>query len=1083
MQKMRYFALSFVLFLSYFGVAQNKTKLDSLAIPAAKFRGIGPSFMTGRIADVVIDPADENHWYVGVASGGVWETKNAGVTFQPIFDNQKVYSIGCITLDLNSRNLWVGSGENVGGRHISFGDGIYLSKDGGKTWKNMGLKESNHISKIVVHPTNPDIVWVAAQGPLWSEGGQRGVYKTTDGGKKWKQVLGDNEWMGATELVIDPRNPDVLYAATWQRHRTVAAYMGGGPKSGLHKTTDGGKTWQKLKTGLPGGNMGKIGLALSPQNPDVLYAAIELNLKKGGFYRSADRGMSWTKKSDIISGGTGPHYYQELWASPHQFDRVYFANNYMKVTNNGGASFQNLGKAYKHVDNHAMAFKASDPDYLMVGTDGGLYESFDLASTWRHLGNMPITQFYKLAVDDAKPFYNIYGGTQDNNTQGGKSRTDKVSGISTSDWKVILGGDGHQPATEPGNPNVVYGQSQQGWYSRVDMATGERVGIRPQPANGEGFERYNWDAPILVSSHYPARVYVASHRLWRSDNRGDKWTALSSDLTRNEERFDLPIMGRKQSYENSWDVYAMSTYNTITSIAESPIDENVLYIGTDDGYIQRTTDGGKNWDKTDVKSLPGVPERAYVNDIKADLFDKNTVYVAIDAHKQGDYKPYLFVSRNGGKSWKSITNGIAENNYIWRIVQDHVNPDLMFVGTEFGIYVTVNGGENWKQLKGGLPTISFRDLAIQRQHNDLVAASFGRSFYIFDNYAFLRELNDDDVLDQEAKLFTPRETYLYRPRRDGREKSGSLGGQHFYGKNPEYGVLFDYYIKDKVTTPSEERKKKEKELNKANKDVDFPGWDVLAAEKNETIPQHWMLISDNKGNVIRKLKLANGQGVHRIAWDMTGNSTWPISENAKDNNDQNSGWYVAPGIYSAQMYKVAAGEVTSLGDAVEVRLKPLYKSTLPEKSQVEKDAYQEAYMAAQVRRRILGKQYTSAVSKTKAMLVAANRTNGPFTVELKQLLAIQNSLRVLNEELYGNSAKNAVGEKTHPTLGDRLSAAGSPLWGSSYGPTATAKDGLAIAITLMTDYEQRLSRTEKQLETIYTALRKAGSPVIMEMED
>lgn len=1079
----RSFILSILLLLFSVGTSfgQDKPTWDSLSLSAAKFRSVGPSFMTGRIADVVIDPADESHWYVGVASGGVWETKNAGVTFQPIFDKQKVYSIGCITLDPTSRNLWVGSGENVGGRHISFGDGIYLSKDGGKTWKNMGLKESNHISKIIVHPTNADIVWVAAQGPLWSTGGQRGVYMTTDGGTQWKQVLGDSEWMGATELLIDPRNADVLYAATWQRHRTVAAYMGGGPKSGLHKSTDGGKTWEKLKTGLPAGSTGKIGLAMSPQNPDVIYAAIETELKKGGFYRSEDRGMSWTKKSDMISGGTGPHYYQELWASPHQFDRVYFANNYMKVTDDGGATFKNLGKAYKHVDNHAVAFKMSDPDYLMVGTDGGLYESFDLASTWRHMGNMPISQFYKLAVDDAKPFYNIYGGTQDNNTQGGKSRTVNKAGISTADWQVILGGDGHQPATEPGNPNIVYGQSQQGWYSRVDMATGERVGIRPQPAEGEGFERYNWDAPILVSSHDPARIYVASHRLWRSDSRGDAWTALSKDLTRNEERFDLPIMGRKQSYENAWDVYAMSTYNTITSIAESPINEKVLYVGTDDGYLQSTKDGGKTWNKTDVKSLAGVPERAYINDIKADLFDENTVYVALDAHKQGDYTPYLFVSRNGGKSWKSITKGIDENNYVWRIVQDHINPNLLFIGTEFGIYFSVNGGDNWKQLKGGLPTISFRDLAIQREHNDLVAASFGRSFYILDNYTFLREL-DEKVLEEEGKLFKPRDTYLFRLRRDGRQKGGSQGGQHFYGANPAYGVLFDYYIKDKPKTASEKRKKEEKELNKKELNVDFPGWDILAAEKNEKAPQYWLLIRDSKGNVIRKLKLANSKGVHRTAWDMKGNSDWPIYKNTKDDNKENAGWYVAAGTYSAKMYKLEDGAVTAIGEAVKVTLKPLHKSTLPEKSLVEKEAYMDQYMAAQVRRALLSKRYTAAANKTKAMLVATKRIDGPFGTEMIQLLQVDSALRDMKEELYGNAAKNVVGEKTHPTLGDRLGAAGAPLWGSNYGPTATAKEGLAIASKLMTDYEQRMTELETKLIAIYAALRKAGSPVIMDME-
>ena len=1078
--------IKFTLFLIFLytttiSVAQKKVSLDSVSIAAAQFRSVGPAFMTGRISDVVIDPADENHWYVGVGSGGVWETKNAGITFKPIFDKQKVYSIGCITLDPHTRNLWVGSGENVGGRHISFGDGIYLSKDGGKTWKNKGLKYSNHISKIIVHPTNPEIIWVAAQGPLWSEGGDRGVYKSIDGGKKWKRVLGDAEWTGATDLLIDPRNPDVLYAATWQRHRTVASYMGGGPKSGIHKSTDGGKTWEKLKTGLPAGSLGKIGLAISPQNPDVIYAAIETQLKKGGFYRSADRGMSWTKQSNQISGGTGPHYYQEIWASPHHFDRVYFANNYFKVTNDGGKTFKSVGKAYKHVDNHAVAFKANDPDYLMVGTDGGLYESFDLAKTWRHMGNLPITQFYKLAVDDAKPFYHIYGGTQDNNTQRGESRTENSAGISNADWDVVLGGDGHQPATEPGNPNIVYGQSQQGWYSRIDLATGERIGIRPQPSDGDGFERYNWDAPIVVSSHDPARVYVASHRLWRSDDRGDSWTPLSGDLTRNEERFELPIMGRKQRYENAWDVYAMSTYNTITSIAESPINDAVLYVGTDDGYIQRTKNGGKTWVKTNVSSLEGVPERAYINDIKADLFDENTVYIAIDAHKQGDYTPYLFVSKNGGNSWKRITTGIKEKNYVWRIVQDHINPDLLFIGTEFGIYVSVNGGDSWKQLKNGLPTISFRDLVIQREHNDLVAASFGRSFYVLDNYAFLRELSESR-LNEEAFLFSPRATYLYRPRRDGRQKSGSLGGQHFYGKNPEHGVLFDYYIKDQPKTAKQVRTKKEKECDKNGKDIDFPGWETLAAEKHEKSPAYWLEISDSKQQIIRKLKLKNSKGIHRTAWDMKGADRWPVSKNSSDKNSRNQGWYVAPGNYTAQLYRLYAGDITPLGEPVDVVLKPLRPSTLNPKSADEQKKYMRAYMDAQVRRSILMQQYNAVQNKTKAMLVANKKGTSPLKTAIRSIEEIQDSLLILKTALYGNEAKNAVGEKIFPTLNDRMNAAGATLWGSSYGPTATAKAGLSIANRLMDEYEEQLSSMNATLQQLYKDLRAAGAPVVLELE-
>jgi photosystem II stability/assembly factor-like uncharacterized protein len=1082
--KLRPLRVSFILFIlvsfSSFGQSK-KTIWDSLSTNAIKFRSVGPAFMTGRIADVAIDSKDESHYYVGVASGGVWETKNAGITFTPIFDGQKTYSIGCITIDKNSGNLWVGTGENVGGRHISFGDGVYLSKDGGKTWKNMGLSKSEHISKIIVHPTNPDIVWVASQGPLWSSGGERGVYKTTDGGKKWKRTLGDSEWTGATDLLIDPRNPDVLYAATWQRHRTVASYLGGGPKSGVHKSTNGGKDWEKLKTGLPSGNMGKIGLAISPQNPDILYAAIELDLKKGGFYRSSNKGASWEKQSDVISGGTGPHYYQEIYASPHQFDRVYFANNYLKVTDDGGKNFKNVGKAYKHVDNHAVVFKLSDPDYIMVGTDGGLYESFDLAENWRHMGNLPITQFYKLAVDDTEPFYNIYGGTQDNNTQGGPSRTATRAGITNGDWNVVLGGDGHQPATEPGNPNIVYAQSQQGYFSRLDMATGERIAIRPQPRAGDGFERYNWDAPILVSSHDPARVYVASYRLWRSDNRGDSWDARSEDLTRNEERFNLPIMGRQQSFENSWDVYAMSTYNTITSIAESPKNENLLYIGTDDGFIQMTDDGGETWNKTNVKKLPGAPERAYVNDIKADLFDENTVYVALDNHKTGDYKPYLYVSKNRGKTWKSISSSLPENHYIWRIVQDHINPDLMFLGTEFGLFFTPNAGETWKQLKGGLPNISFRDLAIQRRENDLVAASFGRSFYILDDYSFMRDITID-VLDEDVAMLPMRDADLFVQRGDGRQKSGSLGGQHFVAKNPDFGAVFTYYIKEGQKTLASERKKIEKDQNKNSRDIPFPGWDKLAEEQDEAKEQHWLVIQDENKSVIRKMKVPSGKGLHRVAWNLRSEKIMPIGQWEKPNGNKEGGFLVGPGKYSAQLYLLFDGVATVVTDPMEFTVTPLFKESLRPKNNSIKKGFLTQYKAVTTKKSLLEYDYNRLKNNAKAMQVAVKRTDKVFGIMESDIADLNKGVLEIERLLSGDPNKNTVGEKNLPSLNERIWAAAGSLWGSSYGPTGTAQSSLDIASSMVDDLEKRINLLELKSASIYAELLKAGAPPIRGMK-
>ncbi|HUF10970.1 MAG TPA: hypothetical protein VMO47_16740 [Rhodothermales bacterium] len=471
------------------------------------FRGIGFAFMSGRIADIARHPEDPNIWYVAVGSGGVWKTVNAGTTWDPVFDDQASYSIGAITLDpSNPHVVWVGTGENVGGRHVAFGDGIYKSDDGGASWKNMGLKASEHIAKIIVHPTDSDVIWVAAQGPLWSSGGDRGLYKSTDGGVTWNRTLGDDTWVGVTDLVIDPRTPDRLYAATWQRHRSVAAYLSGGPGTAIYRSDDGGDTWQKLTKGLPTSNMGKIGLAISPQQPDVVYAAIELDRTTGGVFRSSDRGASWTKMSTAVAGATGPHYYQELYASPHAFDRLYLMDWTAQISDDGGKTFRRMNEKFKHVDNHALVFRADDPDYLLFGTDGGLYETFDLTKTWRFVANLPVTQFYKLAVDDAEPFYNVYGGTQDNSTPGGPSRTDNIHGIRNADWKLVLGWDGHQPATEPGNPDIMYAERQQGFLSRVDLSTGETIDIQPQAGPDEGFADDRIQAVLVDARGGPVDV-------------------------------------------------------------------------------------------------------------------------------------------------------------------------------------------------------------------------------------------------------------------------------------------------------------------------------------------------------------------------------------------------------------------------------------------------------------------------------------------------------------------------------------------------------------------------------------------------
>lgn len=1074
-------------FLGFQAFSQNQEDSQDLwsskTFSGLKFRSIGPALMSGRIADIAIHPQNDSKWYVAVGSGGLWRTENAGTTWTPIFDDQDCYSTGCVSIDPNNPDIiWLGTGENVGGRHVSFGCGIYRSADGGKSWKNMGLKNSEHLSKIIVHPDNSDVVWVASQGPLWSPGGERGVYKTINAGKTWKRVLGDDEWKGATDLVIDPQDPRILYAASWERHRTVAAYLGGGPGTGLYKSTDGGENWVELKNGLPKSKMGKIGLAISPQKSNVLYAAIELDRRNGAVYKSVDSGSSWKKMSETVSGGTGPHYYQELYACPHQFDRLYLMDVRVQISEDGGKTFRRMKEKYKHSDNHAMAFKQGDPDYLLFGTDGGLYESYDLGEHWRFFPNLPLTQFYKIAVDDAEPFYNVYGGTQDNSTEGGPSRTDNIQGIQNGDWKVVLNWDGHQPATEPGNPNIMYGQRQQGTLSRIDLKTGEVIDIKPQPDVDDPHERFNWDAPILVSSHDPKRIYFASQRLWRSDNRGDSWTAISGDLTRNENRIELPIMGRKQSFDNAWDLYAMSNYNTITSIAESPMNENLLYIGTDDGMIHVSDNGGESWTKILVNQLPKCPERAYVNDIKADLFDENTVYIALDNHKEGDYQPYIYKSTNKGKTWKSIQSNLAKPILIWRMVQDHKDPKLMFIGTEFGVFFTQNGGEQWTQLKGALPTISIRDLTIHRRDEDLVCGSFGRSIYIFDDIEVFRSINEE-VLKSEAALLSAGDAWWYipRPSLSFGKGNGSQGSAYFVAPNPPYGAVFSYYLKDGYKSAEELRKKSETKADTSNMDIVFPGWDALDEEFSDSRTKIWFTIRDEQGEVIRRMSGPSTKGFHRVAWDLR----FPAPQTIPAGKEkwEKSGLLALPGKYSVSMSIEHNGAIQNIGYPLTFNVNKLHKPSLKGNEQTVTEAFWRKYESLLGRSSALNISLRNKVNALKSLETAMLHVQSDNEVLLKEMYELRIAFSDFKHRLNGSPAKKSIGEKTDPTIGERLFALNRSLSNSTYGPTSTNKESLSIVETQLGQLEEEWNRLMDKTIAIRDQIIESGGPRIEGLMD
>ena len=1071
----KYFILFISLLFLTFGFSQKKKNstddLKSSDLSGLKFRSVGPAFMSGRIADIAINPENENEWYVAVGSGGVWKTVNSGTTWSPITDNETFYSTGCITIDPhNTSKIWLGTGENVGGRHVGIGHGVYVSDNGGKNWKSMGLKASEHISKIIVSPKDSEVVFVASQGPLWSSGGERGLYKTNDGGKTWNNVLSVNEWTGVTDVVINEQNPNILYAATWQRHRNVASYMGGGPGTSIYKSTDYGNTWIEIKNGLPNSNLGKIGLAISPFDSTIVYAAVETDRRNGAVYKTTNSGGSWKKMSDTVSGATGPHYYQELVASPHVFDKIYLMDTKVQVSENGGKDFYVMNEIDKHVDNHSLTFKMSDPNYLLIGTDGGVYESFDDTNSWKFVANLPLTQFYKLAVDDAYPFYNIFGGTQDNNTQGGPSRTFKTSGITNSDWFVLLGGDGHQPATEPGNPNIVYAQSQQGNIHRIDRTNGEATFIKPQNDLNEPYERFNWDAPILVSPHDPETIFFGSQRVWVSNNRGDEWKSISGDLTLDQERFELPIMGKVQSWDNPWDVYAMSTYNTITSLSQSPVDEKIIYAGTDDGIIQYTRDFGQNWSKVSVEELSGVPKGSFVNDIKADLFDPNTVYVLLDNHKFGDYKPYVYKSNDGGKNWKNISEGVPDGFLCWRLVQDHVDKNLMFLGTEYGIYVSVNGGNKWVKFSSGLPTISIRDLAIQKRENDLIAATFGRGFYVLDDYSSLRFISVNSLKDN--LVFTPRKALQYNPVRPG---SSSQGSNTYYAKNPDYGATFTFYMSDEISTKKQNRLKFEKDLEKTNSNIPFPGWKELDEELNEKSPLTIIEIYDSENFFVERLTFPYKKGFNRVSWDLSKKIRTHVSSGSS--RFYSPSIRVSPGKYSFNVYTLYDGQVNKIGskffDVERIRSGLLDN---PNKDKIEEYVIEieNTYNDFSV----INSKFNKIKETNKSILTLISRTKD-YQSFVDLYNSIQNNIIKIDVFISGNKSKKDVREKDIETISDRLGVAVSGF-NSSYGPTKMHIMSLSKAKSLILEYNDMVQDLSKDIDKLKNQLESATELLILD---
>ncbi|MFP5470893.1 MAG: VPS10 domain-containing protein [Bacteroidia bacterium] len=1055
---------------------ENSSKLNkSGTYSGLKFRNIGPAFTSGRIGDLAVNPNNPFEYYVAVASGGVWKTTNAGTTFTPIFDGEGSYSIGCISLAPNNENIvWVGTGENNNQRSVAYGDGVYKSEDGGKSWKNMGLKTSEHIGKIIVHPTNSDIVYVAAYGPLWSAGGERGVYKTMDGGKTWERILHISDNTGVSDILMDPRNPDVIYAAAHQRRRHVWTYIDGGPESAVYKTTNGGKSWDKLTNGLPSGEVGRIGLAIASSNPDVVYAIIIASHDKSGFFRSNDRGASWKKMSGHFTTG---NYYQEIFCDPKDENKVFSMDTWLMHTEDGGKTFKRTGEKSKHVDNHAMWIDPNNTNHWIVGCDGGIYETFDHAENWHYKPNLPITQFYKVAVDNSEPFYFVYGGTQDNNSMGGPSRTTNAAGIVNSDWYITNGGDGFESQVDYVDPNIVYAQAQYGWLVRYDKKSGETVGIQPQPKKDEAAYRWNWDAPLLISPHNHKTLYFCANIVFKSDDRGNSWKAISPDLSRQIDRNKLPVMGRVWSIDAVQKNQSTSIYGNITAFDESPKQQGVLYVGTDDGLIQVSENDGGSWRK--IETFVGVPNQTYVNMVLASQHDANVAYAAFNNHKNGDFKPYVLKTIDKGKTWTSITNNLPARGSVYSIAEDHVNPNLLFAGTEFGIFFTIDGGKTWTQLKAGLPTIAIKDIAIQKRENDLVLATFGRGFYILDDYSPLRTISEE-TLNKEAHIFPIKASWLFIENSPlgGRGKSDQ-GESYFTADNPPVGAVFTYYLKESIKTQKELRTEREAKLLKDGKDTPYPSIEELRAEDAEESPYLLFVIKDDAGTVVRKLKASAREGINRIDWDYRMFTTSPISlqRSTPDKYESyDNGPLALPGNYTVELFKSVNGEISPLVGATPFEVKALDNQTLV--AQDKKAAMQFHQQVAELRRSVKGtaKLYTETSERLKHIKAAIEQYPTVPLDLMKEVKALENELQAISLQLHGDQTLSKREFETAPTLQDRIDWIVYTTWYTTAAPTESAKQYYQIAQQEYPVVLDKLKKVISSVKTLESKLDNYNSP-------
>ncbi len=817
----------FILISTAFGALSfGAVKINPAVFGDIKARNIGPAVMSGRITDIQCPPNNPNTIYVGTAGGGVWKSEDRGITFKPVFDKYTM-SIGCITIDPKKpETVWVGTGETNMRNSISVGTGLYRTTDGGKKWTFMGFKDSERIAEVILDPNDTDTVYVAAAGHMWNANKERGVYKSVDNGKTWEQVLYVDENTGCIDLDIHPNESSILFAAMWEYRREPWFFTSGGKGSGLFKSVDGGKTWKKLKKGLPKGDLGRIALDIAPSKPGLIYAVVEA--KESALYKSTDTGETWEE----VGGGGGvktrPFYFANIKVDPKDPQRLYNSSFSLTVSTNGGKAFNfSLGAFFRmtvHSDHHALWVNPENPDHILVGTDGGVYISFNRARSFRHLANLPVSQFYHVSYDLEVP-YNVYGGLQDNGSWYGPSHYLKGRFIPNGSWNNVGGGDGFYVLRDPLDKDTVYYTWQGGNLRRYNEKTNETADIRPLPLEPGVKYRFNWNAGAALSPTNKRTLYIGAQYLFKSMDRGSTWAKISPDLTTDDPK-------KQRQHESgglTTDNTGAENHCSILAVAESPLDESVIWVGTDDGNLQVTVDGGKKWKNT-VKNIPGLPADTWCPGVEAGRFKKETAYVVFDGHRTGDKKPYVFKTGDLGKTWTSLVTPAIEG-YCHVIREDVVNPDLLFLGTEFGLYVSFNGGKHWVHFKETLPRVGVRDIRVHPVEHDLILGTHGRGIYILDDITPLRHLSDA-VFQKGVEILPVRPSYAALPTMVGGYGSGGDG--NFFGENPATGAMITYYLK-----------------------------------KRHIFGDLKLEILDSNGDMVKRLPTGKRRGINRVYWNMT----------------------------------------------------------------------------------------------------------------------------------------------------------------------------------------------------------------------